>query len=221
MDTTLSPTLRKQVNRAIGILKKGGVVAYPTDTVYGLGACMTSLPAVERIFEIKGRHKGMALPLLVADREQIKQIAVSIPPTAWRLACNFLPGALTLVLLKSPAVPDIITGGGKTIAVRIPDHPVPLALLRQLGEPIIGTSANFSGKPPALTAEEVKSQLGDKVDMVIDGGRCPGGVESTVLDLTKKKPTVLRLGAVSLEQLQRTDPDIMLATEVKNAHRHR
>lgn len=205
----------------MAILKKGGVVAYPTDTVYGLGASMNSISAIERVFEIKGRSKGMALPLLVADREQIRQVAVSIPPTAWRLACNFLPGALTLVLLKSDAVPDIITGGGKTVAVRIPDHPLPLAIIRGLGVPIVGTSANLSGRPPALTAREVKEQLGDKVDLIIDGGRCKGGVESTVLDLTKKVPTVLRAGAIPMEELQKTDPDITPGKEIKNAHRNR
>jgi L-threonylcarbamoyladenylate synthase len=213
--------LKMQVKQAVAILKKGGIVAYPTDTVYGLGASMTSITAVERIFAVKGRPKGIALPLLVVDREQIKQIAKSIPPTAWLLIYNFLPGALTLILNKSVAVPDIITGGGKTVAIRIPDHPIPIALIKGLGQPIVGTSANLSGQPSPLTAEQVRMQIGDKIDMIIDDGQCPGGIESTVVDLSNKKPVIRRLGAITLEQLRQTIPDIQLAKEIKNASRNR
>ena len=221
MNPTASRELEKQIDDAITILKKGGIVAYPTDTVYGLGASMTSITAVERIFDAKGRPKGMALPLLVADREQIKKIACSIPPAAWLLIYNFFPGALTIVLNKSDIVPDVITGGGKTVAVRIPDHPIPIALIQGLGQPIVGTSANLSGQPSPLTAEEVRMQIGDKVDMIIDGGQCPGGIESTVVDLSNRRPVIRRLGAITLEQLRRTIPDIQLAKEIKNASRNR
>jgi L-threonylcarbamoyladenylate synthase len=221
MNSTSVSGLKKQINDAIAVIKKGGVVAYPTDTVYGLGASMTNTKAIERIFEIKGRPKGMALPLLLANREQIKQLVTNIPPTAWLLIYNFFPGALTIILKKSNAVPDIITGGGKTVAIRIPDHPVPIALIKGLGQPIVGTSANLSGHTSALTAEEVRMPLGDKVDMIIDGSACPGGIESTVVDLSSKKPMVRRLGAISLEQLQQSIPGIQLAKEIKNAHRNR
>jgi L-threonylcarbamoyladenylate synthase len=221
MNSTATRNVKNQIDEAIAILKKGGSVAYPTDTVYGLGASMTSIAAVERIFDVKGRPKGMALPLLVADREQIKQIAKSIPPAAWLLIYNFLPGALTIVLNKSDAVPDIITGGGKTIAIRIPDHPIPIALIKGLGKPIVGTSANLSGQPSPLTSEEVRMQIGDKVDMIIDGGQCPGGVESTVVDMSNSKPVIRRLGAITLKQLQQSVPDIQLAKEIKNASRNR
>ena len=221
MNPTASRELEKQIDDAITILKKGGIVAYPTDTVYGLGANMTSIAAVERIFDVKGRPKGMALPLLVADREQIKKIVRSIPPAAWLLIYNFFPGALTIVLNKSDIVPDVITGGGKTVAVRIPDHPIPIALIQGLGQPIVGTSANLSGQPSPLTAEEVRMQIGDKVDMIIDGGQCPGGIESTVVDLSIRRPVIRRLGAITLEQLRRTIPDIQLAKEIKNASRNR
>jgi L-threonylcarbamoyladenylate synthase len=118
-------------------------------------------------------------------------------------------------------VPDIITGGGKTIAIRIPDHPIPLTLIKGLGQPIVGTSANLSGQPSPLTAEQVRMQIGDKIDMIIDGGQCPGGVESTVVDLSNKKPVIRRQGAITLEQLQQTIPDIQLAKEIKNASRNR
>jgi len=214
-------SLNKQITEAVNILKKGGIVAYPTDTVYGLGASMASLKAIERIFEVKDRPKGMAMPLLAVNRAQIKKLVNNIPPSAWLLMYNFLPGALTIILHKSDIVPDVITGGSKTIAVRIPDHPVPISLIKGLGQPIVGTSANLSGQPSALTAEEVRIQIGDKVDLVIDGGSCPGGIESTVVDVSGRKPIVRRLGAISLEQLQHSCPDIQLAKEIKNASRNR
>jgi L-threonylcarbamoyladenylate synthase len=201
--------LEKQIKQAVTILKNGGVVAYPTDTVYGLGACMTDIKAVDRIFEVKGRPKGMALPVLLADKAQIEEIVISVPLIAQRLADEFFPGALTIILPKSDFVPDIITGGGKTVAFRIPDHPVPLALIKGLGKPIVGTSANLSGQPSALTAIEVQAQIGDKIEMVIDGGRCPGGIESTVIDLSGEKPVIRRQGAISIERLRKILPDII------------
>ena len=207
----ITPTQKKQIERAVFALKKDGVVAYPTDTVYGLGAAMNNLKAVERIFEVKGRPKGMALPLLVADRDQIKQIAVNIPEIAWRLVDKFMPGGLTVILQKADTVADIITGGGKTIGVRIPNHPIPIALIKGLGQPIVGTSANLSGQPSALTAEEVARQIGDRVDMIIDGGRSPGGVESTVVNLSGAKPVILRVGAIKPEEIKLICPYIEIA----------
>ena len=202
--------LEKQIKKAISVLKNGGVVAYPTDTVYGLGACMTDITAVDRIFQVKGRPKGMALPVLLTDYSQIREIVVSIPPVAQQLADEFFPGALTIILPKSDAVPDIITGGGRTVAFRIPNHPVPLSLIKGLGKPIVGTSANLSGQPSTLTAAAVRLQIGDKIDMVIDGGRCPGGIESTVIDLSGDRPIVRRKGAISLEKLSKILPDILI-----------
>ena len=203
--------IEKQIKRAVTILRQSGLVAYPTDTVYGLGACMTDIAAVDRIFQVKGRPKGMALPVLLADQAQIEQIVTSVPPAAQLLADAFFPGALTIILPKSDVVPDIITGGGKTVAFRIPNHPVPIALIKQLGKPIVGTSANLSGLDSALTAAEVIKQIGDKIDMVIDGGRCPGGIESTVVDLSGVKPVIRRQGAISIEKLRKILPDIVIA----------
>jgi L-threonylcarbamoyladenylate synthase len=202
MASKLSLKIEKQIERGVSILRQGGLVAYPTDTVYGLGACVSLPQAVERIYAVKERPRNMPLPLLLADVSQITEVAESVPPTAWLLIDRFLPGALTLVLHKSSSVLDIITGGGTTVAVRIPAHPVPIALVEGLGTPIVGTSANLSGRPSSLTAEEVYSQLGDKVDLIIDGGRCPGGKESTVVDVTDKIPVVLREGAISKEELK-------------------
>ncbi|MFH0913875.1 MAG: L-threonylcarbamoyladenylate synthase [Chloroflexota bacterium] len=194
--------IRGQIEQAIIILRQGGVVAFPTDTVYGLGASAAIPHAVERIYRIKGRPRSMALPLLLAHTEDIARLARFIPPMAECLIRGFLPGGLTLVLPKSVGVSDVVTAGGDTVAVRVPAHPVPVALAEGVG-PIVGTSANLSGKPSALTAEEVHAQLGDRVDFTIDGGRCPGGKESTVVDVTGERPVILREGAISREEIQR------------------
>lgn len=193
--------LQKQVEMGVAILRQGGLVAFPTDTVYGLGAGVNFPRAVERVYRVKERLLNMPLPLLLADTSQISEVAELVPPVAWLLADRFLPGALTIVLPKSRSVPDIIAAGGKTVAVRIPAHPVPVALIRGLGMPVVGTSANLSGKPSALTAEDVYSQFGGKVDLVIDGGKCQGGRESTVVDVTGEMAVILREGAISRKEL--------------------
>jgi L-threonylcarbamoyladenylate synthase len=201
MTNELLLSVQKQVEQAISILKDGGVVAFPTDTVYGLGAAVNIPQAVERVYQIKGRAENKALPLLLADKSRLAEVAEPVPEIAWLLIEKFL-GALTIVLFKSKSVPDIVTGGSKTVAIRIPTHPIPVALARGVGTPITGTSANLSGKPSALTAEEAYAQLGDKVDLIINGGRCPGGRESTIVDLTGETPLVLREGAISKEELE-------------------
>ncbi len=194
--------IQQQIERGVSILRQGGLVAFPTDTVYGLGACANLPQAVERVYKVKERPRNMPLPLLLADVSQITKVAKPVPPIAWLLIHSFLPGALTIVLPKSNSVLDIITAGGTTIAVRLPAHPIPVALAKGLGTPIVGTSANLSGRPSPLTADEVYSQLGDKIDLIIDGGRCPGGRESTIVDVTGETPVVLREGAISREELE-------------------
>ena len=190
-----------QVEEAIRILMKGGVVAYPTDTVYGLGAGMTHPEAVERIFAVKSRPRHMALPLLVSTVAQIEMLAGRVSPEARCLIQSFMPGALTLVLPASGLVPEYLRTKEGTIALRIPDHPIPLAIIEGIGTPIVGTSANLSGKPSPVTAEEVRSQLGDTVDFIIDAGGC-GGKESTIVDVTGQTPVVVRSGAISPEQIK-------------------
>jgi L-threonylcarbamoyladenylate synthase len=202
-------SIQQQVEEGITILKQGGLVAFPTDTVYGLGAWSSLQEAVERIYQVKERPRNMSLPLLLADTSQLSEVAHSVPPVAWFLARNFLPGALTLVLRKAKSVPEIITAGGATVAVRVPAHWVPVALVRGLGAPIVGTSANLSGQPSPLTADEVYAQFGDKVDFIIDGGRCSGGRESTIVDVTGEAPVILREGAISGEELRRVYHGIM------------
>jgi len=190
-----------QVEEAIRILMKGGVVAYPTDTVYGLGAGMTHPEAVERIFAVKSRPRHMALPLLVSTVAQIEMLAGRVSPEARCLIQSFMPGALTLVLPASGLVPEYLRTKEGTIALRIPDHPIPLAIIEGIGTPIVGTSANLSGKPSPVTAEEVRSQLADTVDFIIDAGGC-GGKESTIVDVTGQTPVVVRSGAISPEQIK-------------------
>jgi L-threonylcarbamoyladenylate synthase len=206
----LPPGLRQQINRGVAILKRGGIVAFPTDTVYGLGASASIPEAVARVYAVKGRPRNMPLPLLLARWSQIEDVAETVPPLAWLLAKRFLPGALTLVLPRASSVPDIVTAGGMTVAVRIPAHPVPVALASGLGAPLLGTSANLSGRPSALTASEVYAQFGDQIDLVIDGGRSPGGRESTIVDVTGQVPVVLREGAVALSELEQVCGAIVL-----------
>jgi L-threonylcarbamoyladenylate synthase len=198
---SFSPEIHTQIEKGISILKKGGTVAFPTDTIYGLGACANGEKAVARIYQIKERLQTMALPLLVAETSQLHEVTAHIPPAAWLLAKKFWPGALTIVFHRSRSVLDIVTGGGNTVGVRIPAHPIPIALARGAG-PLVGTSANLSGKQSNLTADGVRSQLGDRIDFIIDGGQCPGGRESTIVDVTRETPVVLREGAISIEELR-------------------
>jgi L-threonylcarbamoyladenylate synthase len=187
--------LQEQIRKGVQILKEGGVIAFPTDTVYGLGADAFNPRAVERIYEVKKRPRHLPFPLLLADISQISTVAEQIPELVWFLARYFWPGGLTLLLPKAASLPAYLTSQS-TIAVRLPNHAIPLALIQNLGNPIIGTSANISGKPSILTADEVKQQLGDEVDFIIDGGKCPGGSESTIVDVTGEVPVILRQGII-------------------------
>ena len=196
-----APPMEKQVEHAIEILKKGGLVAFPTDTVYGLGANSGDEKAVAKVYQAKMRPRHLPLPLLLSHVSQMEGLARDIPDLAWLLAERFLPGGLSLVLHKAPSVSSLITAGSEKIALRVPDHPVPIALIEGLGAPIIGTSANVTGAPSPLTAQEAAQQMGDRVDLIIDGGRCPGGVESTVVDLTGDVPRILREGAISRREI--------------------
>ncbi len=195
-------TSQRDTRKGVSILKKGGVIAFPTDTVYGLGADAFNFTAVERIYGIKDRSKSHPFPLLIADVKQLTALANPIPELARFLARQFWPGGVTLVLSKIDSVPAHLASG-PTIAVRVPNHPTCLTLLQHLARPLIGTSANLSGQPAALTADEVRQQLGDRVDLIIDGGRCPGGKESTVLDITREPPVVLRQGIVPSHEIER------------------
>jgi L-threonylcarbamoyladenylate synthase len=201
-------SLGLQVEFAVSVLRDGGVVAFPTDTVYGLGVVVAPGP-VERLYQLKGRPRDLALPLLIADSTQLEAVARDIPVAARRLAGEFWPGALTLVLRKSPAVPDFITAGKDTVAVRLPRHPVPIALVLGIGGPLASTSANLSGRPSAHSAGEVKEQLGEEIGLVIDGGAITRSRESTIVDLTGERPIVLRRGAITLARLRAVIPEMI------------
>jgi len=194
--------LRQEIEKGVKILQKGGVIAFPTDTVYGLGADAFNASAVDRIYYVKNRPKHRQLPLLIADVGQLPVLANPIPEIAWFLARRFWPGGLTLVLTKKGSVP-VHLAPGPTIAVRVPDHLVCRAIIQHLGNPIIGTSANISEQPVALTAEEVEQQLGGKIDFIIDGGKCPGGKESTVVDVTYEAPMILRRGIIPSHEIDK------------------
>lgn len=191
----------EQIEIAVAILRGGGIGAFPTDTVYGLGASPFLEAAVERVFAAKQRPRHLPLPLLLADMAQVFQVVREVSPAAHRLMERFSPGALTLVLPPATSLRPLVTGGSGGVAVRIPDHPVPIALARGLGGPIIGTSANLSGAPSPVTAAEVAEQLADKVDFIINGGRCPLGTESTIIDLTGV-PRLIREGAISRREIE-------------------
>ncbi|MBI2866959.1 MAG: threonylcarbamoyl-AMP synthase [Chloroflexi bacterium] len=189
------------IQEGVRILKRGGIVAFPTDTVYGLGCDAFNEQAVKRIYAVKRRPSTQGVPVHLARVEQVSIVAVEVSEAARRLMERFWPGALTIVLKKSAKVPDIVTGG-PTIAVRVPDHPAPRALTEGLGWPIVGTSANAHGRPSPVSAEEVAAQLRD-VDLIVRG-ECYRGVESTIVDCTGEKVRVLRWGAIGQKDLEIT-----------------
>ena len=183
------------------MLRAGGLVAYPTDTVYGLAALATDDRAVEKLFEAKKRPRDQPTPILLASSDDAAVLVDHMTLVARRLMRACWPGALTIVLRKAKGFHSKAVG--ETVGVRVPDHPVPRALARLLGAPITGTSANVAGSPAPLTAQDVRAQLGDAVDLIIDGGACPGGRPSTVLDCTIDPPRVLRDGALSRDELEK------------------
>jgi L-threonylcarbamoyladenylate synthase len=197
----ITPELLEQVNKAAGILRSGGTVAYPTDTVYGLGADVFNGGAVTKVFTAKKRPPGMPLPVLIAQTSQLGELVEDIPPVARILMEKFWPGGLTIVFHRRPAFQSLVLAGSGKIAIRLPGHPLTLRLIVELGRPMVGTSANLHGYPATLTAAEVKEQLGDGVDFIINGGPCPSGIESTIVDVTVNPPLVLRKGAIAEKDL--------------------
>ena len=190
------------IARAAAILRDGGLVAFPTETVYGLGANALDERAVARVFEAKARPRFDPLIVHIADLQWLGRLTADFPPLARKLADKFWPGPLTLVLPKTPAVPDLVTAGGPTVAIRVPDHPVALRLLRAVDLPIAAPSANPFGRISPTCAEHVREQLGSQIDLILDGGPCRVGVESTVLQLTPQGPLLLRPGGTTLEEIE-------------------
>ena len=190
------------LNAAAEVLHHGGLVAFPTDTVYGVAAMVFVEDAVERLFAAKGRDRSKAIPILLAQMRDMTRVAQRVPPAAWQLAGAFWPGALSIVLPKSPFVPDIVTAGGPTVAVRVPDHRLAIRLIERAKSPLATTSANLSGQPDPITADDVEASLGDSVDLLLDGGPCPGRLASTVIDLTVSPPKILRAGPIRWEDME-------------------
>lgn len=201
------------VEQVAGILQDGGIAAFPTETVYGLGADAFNPEAVARVFAAKGRPSGKPLILHLSGPEMLPQVVADVPAAARVLIEAFWPGPLTLVLKKAGGVPAIVTAGGVSVAVRCPAHPVATALIRALGRPLAAPSANRSGSPSPTTAGEVMEDLAGLIDAVLDGGPTGIGMESTVVDLTVSPPTVLRLGALSVEALRRLLPDLRVPAD--------
>jgi len=176
-------------------------VVIPTDTLYGLAADAFSLPALERIFTIKNRPTDMSVPLLVSCWDHLEFVTGYLPEAAHQLAKRFWPGPLTLVLPKAKELPDWVTGGRDTVAVRMPDHQVALDIIRRLDRPVTGTSANRSGQLDLLDYNSIKAVLGEDVDHIVETGPPPQGTPSTVIDLTTNFPKLLRQGALSMNQI--------------------
>ena len=187
---------------AAEVIRAGGLVAFPTETVYGLGADALSAAAVLRIFEAKERPRGNPLIVHVAGVDALEVVAARVPAEARALGGRFWPGPLTVVLPRADAVPLVTTGGLETVAVRVPAHPVAQALIAAAGRPIAAPSANRSGRPSPTRAEHVREDLDGRIELILDAGPTSVGVESTVLDLTTEPPTLLRPGGVTLEALQ-------------------
>ena len=195
--------MNPEIRKAARILKRGGVVAFPTETVYGLGAVLSSARGLRKIFRVKGRPADNPLIVHVADRRQLAKLAEEVPEPARMLMRRFWPGPLTLVLRRSRSVPPRVTAGLDTVAVRMPRHPVALGLIRAAGEPIAAPSANRSGRPSPTHYAEVLRELGGRADLVLKGGRSHVGLESTVVDATGVPLRILRPGFVTLEDLRR------------------
>jgi L-threonylcarbamoyladenylate synthase len=187
--------------RAVEALRAGGVVVYPTDTVYGLGCDATNPAAVRRVFEIKGRPPDQPVPVLLADVREAFDLA-EVGEGARRLMRRFWPGPLTLVLPSRGVVAEMVTAGTGTVGLRVPDHPVPRALVRACGFPLVGTSANSTGRPAPVSVPQVLSDLDGRVELVLDGGRLRGR-PSTVVDCTGDRPRVIRPGPISAEAVER------------------
>ncbi len=189
------------VAAASDALAAGRLVAFPTETVYGLAASVLDIAAVGRVFEAKGRPSDHPLICHIASADGLAALVDEVTPAARALAAAFWPGPLTLVMHRSPSVPDAVTGGLDTVAVRVPAHPLALALLRRFGGPVAAPSANRFGRPSPTCAADVVDELGDAVAVLLDGGPCAIGIESTVLDLTSDPVQVLRPGRISAEQV--------------------
>ena len=200
MQTEILQPTEENLLRAAELIKRGELVAFPTETVYGLGANGLNVEACRKIFAAKGRPSDKPLSLHVASLEMVERVA-KISSTAEKLFAAFCPGALTIILPKNKIVPDFVTCGRSSVGIRIPANDVALRLIKLSGCPIAAPSANLSGKTPPKTAQEVFSNLSGKIQLILDGGQCEFGISSTIIDLTESAPKILRHGAIPAEKL--------------------
>jgi len=198
----VTPELQRRIEEAARVLRQGGLVAYPTETFYGLGALASCAPALARLAAAKLRPEGKPLPLLAATPEAALALAAAVTPLARRLAERFWPGPLTLVLAAAPGLAGEITAGSGTVAVRVPASEVARALSRLAGGPLVSTSANLTGGPPPTRVEDLDPALSAGIDLVLDAGPTPGGHPSTLVDVTGSTPRLVRAGAVSWAEVE-------------------
>jgi L-threonylcarbamoyladenylate synthase len=201
MKTTILPAASPDaIDQAVGILNNGGLIAFPTDTVYGLGALAFDDAAVRSLYVAKDRPLEKAIPILIADAEDMEKVGTDIPDIAYQLAARFFPGPLTCLIPKKRTLPESVSATF-TVGVRVPDHELARAILRAAG-PLAVTSANISGQPSPISAEEVYAQLKGRIPLIIDGGKTPGGIPSTLVDCTTDELEILREGPISLETIE-------------------
>lgn len=215
MGKIVSAYLEKNLKKAAEILKKGGLVAFPTETVYGLGANALNPQAVSKIFEVKKRPRFDPLIVHLAKAEEAKKYVKQWPVLAEKLSQAFWPGPLTLVLYKNQLIPSIVTAGLSTVALRVPSHPVAQRLLMEAGVPVAAPSANPFGFVSPTRAEQVEETIGKKVDLILEAGQSPLGLESTVISLIAGKPEVLRLGSLTLEEIENVCPEVKITKKRK------
>ena len=205
------------ITKAAQIIQSGGLVAFPTETVYGLGANALNTLAVAKIFEAKKRPLFDPLIVHIANTLSLKELIQETPPAAKKLIHHFWPGPLTIIFKKTKIVPDLVTAGFDTVAIRMPNHPIALELIKESRCPIAAPSANPFGKLSPTQANHVKKHLNDAVDMILDGGRCQRGLESTIIDITQDPPRILRSGALAIEDIKKIIKNVHLEdlTETK------
>ena len=208
MDTKLFSTEENEINEAGKIIRNGGLVAFPTETVYGLGASAFDADAAKKIYAAKGRPSDNPLIVHVCDKSQINDIAAEIPDAAQIVIDKFMPGPVTIILKKKSVVPDDVTAGLDTVAIRFPAHETAQRLIAAAGVPIAAPSANLSGKPSPTKAKHVIKDMTGRIDAIIDGGDCNVGVESTIVDFTGERPVILRPGGVTYDDLKAQGIDV-------------
>ncbi len=196
----------EEIKQAVGVLRNGGVIAMPSDTLYALCAAASDAKAVQRVFDVKGREGGRPLPLFVRDLAMAERLGV-LDERARRLAARFWPGQLTIVVNKQPGFESDALAGGTTVGLRVPDNQIALAVIEGVDDALTGTSANLSGGPDPVSAEEVRRQIGDRLDLILDSGPAQHGIGSTIVDCTGEELRVLRQGAIGIDAITKALDD--------------